>query len=140
MYHYTILDMFLYQKTKLEKRDTLGLNWPHTDDWDTILIFIYYPRCTRLVQPALSSKIFNSRILEQPIYRIPNSYHWKFWRILCAPDRLIVSCKCMSLFLLISHAIICPSPFMSAARWEVLFPGAAQASRTYQPIKRKRSE
>jgi hypothetical protein len=31
---------------------------------------------------------------------------------------------------LTSHAITLPCPFMRAASWTVLFPGAAQASRT----------
>ena len=51
-------------------------------------------------------------------------------RILFAPDLLIVCCNVLALSLLSSQAIIFPSPFMSAARWIVLFPGAAHASIT----------
>ena len=51
-------------------------------------------------------------------------------RILFAPDLLIVFCNVLALSLLSSQAIIPPCPFMRAARWTVLFPGAAHASIT----------
>jgi hypothetical protein len=51
-------------------------------------------------------------------------------RILFAPDLLTVCCSVLALSLLSSQAIIFPSPLMSAARWTVLFPGAAHASIT----------
>jgi hypothetical protein len=53
-------------------------------------------------------------------------------RILGAPDSRTVLFKSLALPSLSSQAIISPSPLMSAARCMVLFPGAAQASRTFK--------
>jgi hypothetical protein len=50
--------------------------------------------------------------------------------ILEAPARHTVSRNLFTRFSLISHAITLPCPFMRAASWTVLFPGAAQASST----------
>ena len=60
---------------------------------------------------------------------------WKYQktaeRILAAPESLTVSSKRLALSLFSSQAIIFPFPFIRAARWTVLFPGAEHASRTF---------
>lgn len=55
-------------------------------------------------------------------------------RILDASARLTVYFKRSTLFSSSSQATILPFPFMRAARWIVLFPGAEQASRTFTII------
>lgn len=57
----------------------------------------------------------------------------RYW-ILDAPDSFIVSFKRLILSFCSSHAIILPFLFIRAARWTVLFPGAAHASRTLKYI------